>query len=41
MPGVVARFYVASFERKAGGTSTVHMQPVVSKENARPVHAVR
>ena len=35
MPKVVARFYVSSFEKKAGDTSTAHLQPVVSKENAR------
>lgn len=33
--GVVARFFVASFEKKAGDTATVRLNAVTSKENAR------
>jgi hypothetical protein len=35
MPKIVARFYVSSYEKKAGDTATVHLQASVSKENAR------
>lgn len=35
MTAVNARFYVSSFEKKAGDVATVHLQPVTSKENAR------
>lgn len=34
-PKIVARFYVAGFEKQAGGNAVVRLQAATSKENAR------